>query len=273
MLISEKIGTSERKYRILLEFFFKEIFDSSFLPSHGIDHHRRVWNYAKEILQHYNNFSFDLDQSLTDNLIVACYLHDTGMLVDTGLSHGLEGRKICERFLSENKLPLFEFSEAVLAIEHHDNKEYTTINKPENLLSILSAADDLDAFGFIGIYRYIEIYLTRNKPMAEFGNLIINNCEKRFHHFTRTYGFVPYLRDKHSRRFEIIYSFFLSYNQQVISYIFDNQNISGYCGVAEIIAQIQNEKRPGFNPVLLNHPDPGIQWFFVELTNELSEFR
>ena len=27
--------------------------------------------------------------------------------------------------------------------------------------TILSVADDLDAFGFTGIYRYLEIYLTR----------------------------------------------------------------------------------------------------------------
>jgi hypothetical protein len=29
------------------------------------------------------------------------------------------------------------------------------------MLTILSVADDLDAFGYIGIYRYIEIYLER----------------------------------------------------------------------------------------------------------------
>jgi hypothetical protein len=270
MLISEKIGTSETKYKAILEIFFKEIFDNLFLPSHGIDHHRRVWNYAKEILQHLNYHDFEPDQLLTDNLIIACYLHDAGMSVDTGFNHGLKGRRICERFLSLNKLPVFEFSEAIMAVEHHDNKEYTIINKPENLLTILSIADDLDAFGFTGIYRYIEIYIARNKSMKELGNLIINNCENRFHHFMRTYGFIPHLRDKHSERFEIINSFFQSYNQQVVSYKFDNQNTVGYCGVAEIIAQILKEKKTAFDPLLLTYPDPVIQWFFAELQNEMA---
>jgi HD superfamily phosphodiesterase len=270
MLISEKIGTSETKYKTLLEIFFKKIFDETFLPSHGIDHHRRVWNFAKEILQHLENHGFESDQLLTDNLIIACYLHDSGMSVDAGFNHGLEGRRICERFLSENKLPVFEFSEAVLAIEHHDNKEYAIINRPDNLLTILSVADDLDAFGFAGIYRYLEIYIARNKSMAELGDLIISNCENRFNNFLRTYGFITQFRDKHSGRYEIITSFFQSYNQQVGSYVFDNQNTAGYCGVAEIIAQILKEKKPGFPPILLSHPDPVIQWFFVELKNEMN---
>ena len=269
MLISEKISTSETKYKALLEEFFKNIYDETFLPSHGIDHHRRVWNYAKEILQHLNYHNFELDQLLTDNLIIACYLHDTGLSVDAGIDHGLEGRRICERFLSLNKLPIFEFSEAVLAIEHHDNKEYTTINKPENLLTILSVADDLDAFGFTGIYRYLEILIVRNKPLPVLGRFIVDNCEKRFNHFMRTYGFIPYLRDRHSVRFELINSFFQAYNQQAVSYIFDNQNTAGYCGVAELISQILKEKKPDLN-TLLSYPDPLIQWFFSELQNEMD---
>ena len=270
MLISEKIIASETKYKALLEEFFKNIFDESFLPSHGIDHHRRVWNYAKEILQHLNYHNFELDQSLIDNLLIACLLHDSGISVDPGLNHGLEGRIICENFLSINRLPIFEFSEAVLAIEHHDNKEYETINKPENLLTILSVADDLDAFGFTGIYRYLEILIARNKPLPVLGRFIADNCEKRFNHFMRTYGFIPNLRDKYSRRFEIISSFFQAYNQQAVSYIFDSQNIAGYCGVAEIIAQNLKDRKPGFNSLLLNHPDPMIQWFFTELQNEMT---
>jgi hypothetical protein len=195
------------------------------------------------------------------------------MSVDTGFIHGFEGRKICERFLSVNRLPVFEFTESLFAIEHHDNKEYATINKPENLLNILSVADDLDAFGFIGIYRYLEIYIARNKSMPELGNLIIDNCENRFHHFMRSYGFIPHIRDKHSGRFEIINSFFQSYNQQAVSYIFDNHNTSGYCGVAEIIAQNLKEKKNIQSSSLLTYPDPVIQWYLGELATEMSEFR
>ena len=38
-----------------------------------------------------------------------------------------------------------------------------------DLLTILSVSDDLDAFGYIGIYRYTEIYLTRGIDPEKIG--------------------------------------------------------------------------------------------------------
>jgi HD superfamily phosphodiesterase len=183
MLPFEKIASSESKYMKILEEFFNVIFDCSFLPSHGIDHHKRVWYYAKEIMMKLDIHDFELDEFLSDKLIIASFLHDTGMAIDTGFRHGTESRKICERFLKERNLSTIEFSDILDAVENHDYKEYTVINKPENLLTILSVADDLDAFGFIGIYRYLEIYLARSKPLDELGNLIIENSEGRFQNF------------------------------------------------------------------------------------------
>ena len=275
MLLSEKIASSETKYKKILEEFFRGIFDISFLPSHGIDHHWRVWHYAKEILDQLADHGVEIGQALIDKLIITCFLHDSGMTVDPGFSHGTEGRKICERFLSENNLYADEFSDVLHAIENHDNKDYTGINKPGELLTILSVADDLDAFGFIGIYRYLEIYITRKKPLQELGYLIIENSENRFQHFLRTYGFYNALVGKHAKKYDIINSFFNSYNEQVSFYKFDNQFVAGYCGVAEIITRMlkSNQSFPDINSLVNDYSDPVIQWFFAELNNELSEFR
>jgi HD superfamily phosphodiesterase len=275
MLLAEKIASSEMKFKKILEEFFSRIYIITYLPSHGINHHQRVWYYAKEILYQLNNNGVEIDQSLTDKLIITCFLHDSGMTVDTGIKHGIEGRKICEMFLGENHLSTQEFFDALDAIENHDNKEYTVTNRPGDLLTILSVADDLDAFGFIGIYRYLEIYIVRNRPMNELGYLIIENSENRFQNFLIAYGFNNLLVIKHAKRYDIISSFFNSYNQQASYYKFDNQHVSGYCGVAEIIKQIcmSDQSDLLFNPKLINYPDPVIQWFFGELDNELSDFR
>lgn len=275
MLLSEKIASSETKYKKILEEFFRGIFEVSFLPSHGLDHHRRVWHYAKEILDQIADQGAEIDQVFSDKLIITCFLHDSGMVVDQGFRHGNEGGKICERFLLENNLYPDEFSDVLHAIENHDDKDYTGITKPGELLTILSVADDLDAFGFIGIYRYLEIYIARNKPLQELGYLIIENSENRFHHFLRTYGFYKELVGKHAKRYDIINSFFNSYNEQVALYRFDNKLVTGHCGVAEIIMQILegNKSFPDINSMANSYPDPVIQWFFVELNNELSGFR
>ena len=44
---------------------------------------------------------------------------------------------------------------------------------------MLSVADDLDAFGFTGIYRYSEIYLMRGINPNQLGHLIIENAAKQ----------------------------------------------------------------------------------------------
>jgi hypothetical protein len=274
MLLSEKIIYSETKYKKILEEFFSGIFSVSFLPSHGIEHHHRVWHYVKEILQCLDENGFETDQILTDKLIITCFLHDSGMAIDSGFRHGVEGRKLCERFLHSNSLSLIEFSDVLNAIEYHDNKEYVSPNQPDDLLTILTVADDLDAFGFIGIYRYLEIYLERNKPVNELGTLIIENCMNRFNHFLRTYGFNSSLVEKHSKRYEIINSFFTSYNQSAPFYDFDNQLTAGYCGIVEIMQQSVKNKlsQAKLNSILIESPDPVIQWFGAELKYELDEF-
>jgi hypothetical protein len=273
MLISRMIGFSEARYKKILGEFFGKIAYFSNLPSHGIEHHRRVWHYAKEILTQLELYGYGIDQALTDNLIVASWLHDSGMSIDQGFSHGIEGRKICERFLSENGLSTDYFSEALAAIENHDNKEYLVTNRPGELLTILSVADDLDAFGYIGIYRYLEIYITRKIPLGEIGLLVSENCDTRFQNFLRSYGRIGSLIEKHTPRYHTINSFFNDYNNQAISYIFDIQMNTGFCGVGEVIMKLVNaQDKKDERDLVVNYPDPVIQWFFGELSSELSVF-
>lgn len=271
ILLSGKIASSEALYKNILEEFFAKYYDIAYLPSHGIDHHRRAWHYAKKILNQLNNQGFEISQSLTDQLIISCFLHDSGMSVDQGSGHGAEGRKICSMFLLENNLSADLFSDALDAIENHDNKEYSVIHRPEDILTVLSVADDLDALGFIGIYRYLEIYIARNKPMQELGYLIIENCETRFRHFLRSYGSDSLLVEENTKRYNILTTFFNSYNEQSQFYKFDNQSITGYCGVAEMVCQML--KVPDIISKVGYEYDPVIQWFFGELNSELSDFR
>jgi hypothetical protein len=275
MLLSGQIESSEKKFRNLLEEFFRKIYNNSFLPSHGIGHHQRVWHYAKEILHTIRDNGFETEPDLTDKLIISCFLHDSGMVVDPGINHGPESRKFCERFLYENNITETDFTDVLDTITNHDNKEYISKYHPSDLMSILSVADDLDAFGFIGIYRYLEIYLTRNKTLEELGFLITENSENRFRNFINTYSFSSQLIERHSLRFNIINSFFNEYNNQITSYKLDNKPTTGYCGIAKLIREmIQNNLT---EQQLINYskdfPDPVIQWFFGELEHELLEFR
>ena len=99
------IEFAEHKYKKILEDFFITIYDEKKFSSHGIDHHRRVWIYAKELVKIRNDSDPPEYPDLESKLIIACYLHDIGMAINTGENHGRYSMDLCIRFLSNNHLP------------------------------------------------------------------------------------------------------------------------------------------------------------------------
>jgi HD superfamily phosphodiesterase len=272
MDLTQQILSAEKKYKKRLEDFFTVVFSSTNLSSHGLDHHQRVWSYGKELLNQPDIGSLITDTSIPEKLIISCYLHDSGMSIDPGPRHGAQSRVLCEQFIRKYKLPEDEFIEALNAIENHDAKEFSFSDQPGELLTILSVADDLDAFGFIGIFRYLEIYLTRRIPIRDLGYLIIENVAARYEYFMKIFGFDQTLIEKHSSRYQIIISFFNDYNKQCKNYQFDTPDPSGFCGVAEII---QSMIKRNLTPVSLYSfvkklsDEKVLNWYFSELKKEL----
>jgi hypothetical protein len=236
-----------------------------------LSHHRRVWKYAKELLLSANNQNVTKD-NFTDKLIIACYLHDIGMSVDTGARHGRLSRDISEQFLIKNSLPVNEFSDALAAVENHDDKEYRDKSGNNLLLTFLSAADDLDAFGYVGIYRYSEIYMMRGINPSEIGYLIQANVSGRFDNFSRIFSDDDELIQKHKNRYEIINRFFSDYNIQAALYDFGKKKPEGICGITDIFCGLV---KSGDDPEALfisfseGSGDPVISSFFKELLHEL----
>jgi len=272
MTIPENIRKSEKQYLDTLEKFFLINWGNTNLYSHDLSHHRRVWKYAKELLLSVNNHS-EIEENFTDKLIIACYLHDIGMSVDPGARHGRMSRDICEQFLIKNTLPVNEFSDTLAAVENHDNKEYRDKSGNNLLLTFLSAADDLDAFGYTGIYRYSEIYLMRGINPSEIGYLIQANASGRFDNFSTIFGDDDELRRKHNYRYEILSRFFSDYNVQAAMYDFGNNKPEGICGIIDIFCGLV---KSGDDPEALfisfseGSDDPVISSFFRELRHELS---
>lgn len=273
MNLTVTFESAELRFKQILEDFFVSIYDEKSLLSHGIDHHRRVWKYAKElavlIFEHNNT----IDPEISRNLIIACYLHDIGMSVDHGIKHGRHSRELCISFLKKNHLEVDEYQDVLLAIENHDNKEYKPAASKNDLLTILSVADDLDAFGFIGIYRYSEIYLMRGINHSVLGDLVISNAKNRFDNFIKIFGFSDELVRKHEKKYKILVDFFTGYNNQVNSYNFGKEPPSGYCGIVDIYLMCINTN-VGLNNLYTEiskySTDRTIQWYFSELEKELS---
>jgi HD superfamily phosphodiesterase len=272
MNLTSRIESAEQQFKQILEDFFVTVYDENSLPSHGLEHHRRVWHYASELILSIENLKILTDPSLPENLIIASYLHDIGMSVDPGIKHGHHSRNLCMTFLKKNNLDAGNYQLLLSAIENHDNKEYKTLSKEYDLLTILSVADDLDAFGFIGIYRYSEIYLTRGVKHEELGQLILKNVTQRFDNFVKTFGGIDSIVLRQIERYNILKDFFNNYNSQVKSYTFDSQNPSGYCGVIELFSKMMKERKgleEIHHEVENNSDDQVIKWFFNGLATEL----
>ena len=263
--------SAELQYKQILEDFFVSVYDEKSLPSHGIEHHRRVWNYARELVILLDKHQFLTDHKIIHKLIIACYLHDIGMSVDSGIKHGIHSRNLCARFLTKNSIPVIDYQDLLEAVENHDNKEYTSSANKSDLLTILSVADDLDAFGFIGIYRYSEIYLARRINLKEIGIYIKENASRRFNNFERIFGFDEEIVRKHKIRYEILDNFFSEYNNQAETYKFEGTHPAGYCGVIELLDdQVHHKGVLNDTGTLLKKysNDPVIHWYFSELELE-----
>lgn len=215
MNLGESIRSAEKEYLQTLEDFFTETWGNTRLSSHDMDHHRRVWSYAKELLEVMNSHGETFYPEFPGKLLIACYMHDLGMSVGTEIRHGIHSMELCRLFLKKNNLDESVYRDLLDAVEHHDNKEYGTNESVKNeILRILSAADDLDAFGYIGIYRYIEIYLARGIRPELIGFEIKRNARKRFQNFRLNFGVYTELISKYRKKYLILNNFFTRYNKE-----------------------------------------------------------
>ncbi len=200
--IKDYISKAENKWLDQLYNFCKDQFTQKQIPSHDHTHHLRVWKYSKEILTAINE-NYKIDYTTVESCLIASLFHDIGLTINLGEDHGKESKNICIKYFEDHQLNKPNNLEEILfAIENHDDKDYKTENKnPDSVLSILCSADDLDAFGNIGVIRYTEIYLLRGINTQELSNCVINNLDKRFVNFEQTYKEFESFYNTHKLRY------------------------------------------------------------------------
>jgi len=213
-LLLEKISNSEQKWLKPLYKYCKTLFEKTHLPSHDAEHHLRVWLHCRGLIIELHKAGIKTTHDTIDKAIVACFFHDTGLTLDMGEQHGFLGRKICEDFFINNQnLQVPDIKEVLEAIELHDDKSKkevtaTTPYTMKTILKLVSAADDLDALGFIGVFRYTEIYLKRGIPDQDIPQKVIQNLRNRFANFLNTYSSLHKYTDNHKIRYKETVDFF-----------------------------------------------------------------
>lgn len=252
----------------------KQNFSASHLPSHDETHHFRVWQYAKHIVKELLDQGVSVSEENLEQLIVSVFFHDQGMSQTLSNEHGRISRQLCEIFFATSDLqPPEDLPKVLSVIEKHDNKDYIGLSGQNGfeLQRILNIADDLDAFGIIGVYRYMEIYLLRDVSMNELPGLVLTNLENRFRHFSESFGPGSKIVTSQLPRYQAIKTYYNDLQKELKT----NTNISyGPVGVLQYIKSgIIEQKRPlpeFCNQIISDNRDQYCQQFFSKLLKEYS---
>jgi hypothetical protein len=216
-----------------------------------------------------------------EGILIAAWFHDLGMVQSRSEDHGKLGRELCIKWFRENgrKIPEL-YTEILNAIESHDNKKdgaYSVLhfNRRPGILSMLCIADDLEAFGNIGIYRYAEIFLMRNIDLTELGSRILENAEVRQNNLVQSCAICQTLLNVYQLQYETLQNFFQDYNTQLLQVHSPECTFTGPLGVINYIRTLGMEEqiRPEHLSKHIAQEDMTVKSFFKTLSNELDQAR
>lgn len=277
------ISRTEKSWLDELYTHAKQQFSGTFLPSHDHTHHLRVWNICKALLRSDTMSKEGSDASLVEGTLIAAFFHDLGMVRSTGEEHGALGREHCEDYFRERNRPLPErYPEILDAIELHDRKtgDSRAGHPPvrwRDIPGILSLADDLEAMGIIGVYRYTEIYLKRDRDLQTLGNRILKNAFERFQSITEGGSHYTGVLESYRNQYLYLLSFFDQYNQQLMVERQPDAVIHGHLGVVNLIRDfsLNGAIAPGRFHENAKAMDTGnyVLEFFTKLAYELEKAR
>lgn len=276
-LLLEKINSSEQKWLRPLYKHSKSLFEKTHLPSHDAEHHLRVWLHCRGLMIELHKAGIKSTHDNVDKAIIACFFHDAGLTQDIGEQHGFLGRKICEEYFKDD--PYFQshdMNDVLQAIELHDDKSKKGVAEAtpytmKTIVKLISASDDLDALGYIGVFRYIEIYLKRGVPDNEIPKKVITNLRNRFSNFLNTYSDLQKFTEKQKLRFKETYDFFTELDSQMAHITATTNN---QLEVFNILKENLVVNKQGINETIENVLSTTIKdyslWYFSKLRNELE---
>ena len=167
-------------------------------------------------------------------------------------------------------------SKIASAIELHDQKTESFFipfhwDKTPDLLTLVSIADDMDAMGTIGIYRYAEIYLHRSIPMKSLGMILLENVATRYNNFSKASSLIPSLLKKTKPKYQEITSFYDNYNQQLLMETDPLKVFNGHIGIINYIRNfsVVGKIHPSDFPKALDNFEVGK--YVLDFFNKLEE--
>ncbi|HYW95856.1 MAG TPA: HD domain-containing protein [Bacteroidales bacterium] len=280
MNINNILAETEKRWQDELFGYVRDLFSREPIPSHDHYHHLRVWKYAAGLLLEIDKTGKEIQPGDVEDLIIACFFHDTGLVENNGPDHGKASRRTCEEYFNRRGTTIHNRKRVLEAIGKHDDKTYQGAgplydNTGLNILRALAVCDDLDAFGRTGVYRYAEIYLMRGIPMEDLGLKIMSNLSGRFANFIATCSFLPEIIRLHVPRHNLTEDFYRNYNLQLR--LIEKKGSGSDTGPVGVVREIFRHTMSGTpdipsvaDSVIGSHENHYITEFFSELKKEVQ---
>lgn len=143
-------------------------------PAHRLDHSLRMLTNLRVLAR-----GRDLNLKI---LQMAVVLHDIGLFYSNDHCHGPHSAEKIRESAKKLGLPAGELDSLCSMVRAHDDKTFVDNSEEAMVLRLL---DVLDAFGLIGVYRYLEIYTRRGIMPPEIFERASANMESRFQSIDR----------------------------------------------------------------------------------------
>ncbi|MDX9846694.1 MAG: HD domain-containing protein [Tenuifilaceae bacterium] len=275
----DRIWRAEALWKSSLIGYLQHIYRNTHLPSHDLNHHLRVWEYSKQLLLEMDKVGGLCYDFTVEQVLVACLFHDTGLIYDRGERHGYQSRLICEQFFNENPyLTIDGFDMVLHAIEHHDDKRVKTDGRGNvqgvDLVTLVSTADDLDAVGLVGVFRYVEIYALRGVAEMDLPNRVIENLRNRQANFIKHFSYLKDLSEHQQKRYSVALSFFEKLQQEQKA---DGKQQGDYMQIIRLLIDGLINQQGGIDATIHQGislaSNPYIVAYFQGLRDELVVFK
>jgi HD superfamily phosphodiesterase len=265
----------ESKWLDLLFEESKMQFEKVNIQSHDHLHALRTWNIAKEIFSELEKKGLKVTKNDLEKAIVAIFFHDMGFVRTVSEKHGMSGREICGSFFKNRKLMIDGFDEVLDMIQKHEDKNlsYAKEISPSDVASILRVSDDLDAFGALGVFRYLDAYIKRGINVNELSAKVIENLNFRFSNFQILFKNFTEFSNKQEKRYRFTRIYFEDLGKEIEEKGYSKNTSTGAIGVFNFFLNSIEDDKPISklsDEILGKSNDVYVTNFFMRFKNELK---
>lgn len=271
------ISQIEEQHLFRLYSDVKNLFNGQHLPSHDENHHLRVWLHCRGLFTELTRVGVSITYQLIENALIACMFHDSGMVDEIGEKHGALGVKYCKQYLQSIGFADEQRTQQICnAIELHDQKNnqrggFQSFDDMLNLDRLVATADDLDSIGYIGVFRYIEIYLKRGIAKDKMPVKASTNLRRRITNFLTGYSSFSNYCEKQTQRAAVTMNFFMSLSLLIAQDVkMEGTSLEVYNIFSQMIVDEGQSLEQVIDFVLKNVTSSYTLQFFSRLQKELN---